>query len=151
MTDDDDARRAELARQGIARLGVMRMGARLGYAPTNEELLPRVLDELAAVRKQLAEVAEFRKRLEAVEAAQAAIKPALQEGARKTVKTLRSRRLSFVQKVDKELGKSDEVTLTAAVRAVVKRSVSEWDTLSPPQRKRLTDNGTKRYHREKKP
>ncbi len=79
MTDDDDdaKRRAELARLGIARAGIARGGlARAGYAPTPTDILKRVLVEHA----------DFRKRLEMLEAAIAALQTARRKGGHQSKK-----------------------------------------------------------------
>ena len=145
MTDDEDLRR-KLARVGLARAGVALSGvARAGYTPTTEQILQRILVEFADVRTQLAEA---RKRLERVEAAQAARKPKLQKAQQKATVKRRKKRDAFVSAVDRECRKSDEVTERQAVTAVLKktgvRGVS-WTKLSPVEKKNAVEAGVKRY------
>lgn len=153
--DNDETRRAELARLGIARSGIARVGvARLGYAPTAEEVLQRVL----------AEHAEFRKRLEAVEAKQAALKPKRRKGQRKTTQKKQDAAAAFAQRVDRERAKSDEVNLNDAIEAVLKKTVVrkrlskrsrkthlvDWLDLTPSQRIVARRAARARYYRGKR-
>jgi hypothetical protein len=128
MSAADD--RARLARTGIAVSGIARSGlARSGL--TLPQLVESLLHKVGALER---EMAEFRQ--------------AHQLGNQKTLTKRRQAREQFVAQVDRELAKSDELSLTDAITRVLKRRRG-WTQLTHPKRRRAITTARDRYNRHR--